>query len=307
VNQSAPLVSIVLATYNGARFLREQVDSLLVQTYQPIEIIAVDDCSSDETVSILNEYASKNANFKIETNRQNLGPTKTIERGILLSKGKFITLCDQDDIWDANKIKYTLNEMKDGVTLSYCDSLFIDEAGKSLNRKISDLKHLRSYNSAMPFLIGNCVAGHAAIFEKEFVMKVIPFPEHIIHDWWLAYVATLHGQLAYVDQPLVQYRQHGNNVIGAIKVKGRARKKEADQKQITRNRIRFFLEKCPESNEEVKNVLANLQKSYSSFSLVNNFSRMFTFFKHQKGLLALKKRSLIRKWMFCIKMFFKII
>ncbi len=120
-------------------------------------------------------------------------------------------------------------------------------------------------------------------------------------------MATLHGQLAYVDQPLVQYRQHGNNVIGAIKVKGRARKKEADQKQITRNRIRFFLEKCPESNEEVKNVLANLQKSYSSFSLVNNFSRMFTFFKHQKGLLALKKRSLIRKWMFCIKMFFKII
>lgn len=307
MNPQSPLVSIVLATYNGARFLREQVDSLIGQTYQPIEIVAVDDCSSDETVSILKEYTLKNPHFKIAVNEQNLGPTKTIERGISLSQGKFITLCDQDDVWDAHKIKYTLNEMKDGVTLSYCDSLFIDEDGKNLNRKISDLKHLRSYDSAMPFLIGNCVAGHAAIFEKEFVIKAIPFPENIIHDWWLAYVATLHGRLAYVDRPLVQYRQHRNNVIGAIKIKGRARKKEADQNLITRNRIRLFLEKCPESNREVKNVLANLQKSYSSFSLANNFSRMFIFFKHQEGLLALKKRSLIRKWMFCIKMFFKII
>ncbi|MBI1770163.1 MAG: glycosyltransferase family 2 protein [Bacteroidetes bacterium] len=296
-----------MATYNGARFLREQVESLLAQTYQAIEIVAVDDCSSDETVAILKEYATKYSNFKVEVNEQNLGPTKTIERGISLSKGKFITLCDQDDIWDADKIAITLKEMKEGVTLAYCDSLFIDEAGKSLNRKISDLKNMASFDSAMPFLIGNCVAGHAAIFEKDFAMKAMPFPENIIHDWWLAYVATLQGRLAFVDKALVLYRQHSNNVIGAIRVKGRAKKKEIDQNLIVRNRIKLFLEKCPESNKEVKDVLANLQKSYSSFSLTNNFARMFAFFKHQAGLLALKKRSPLRKWMFCIKMFFKII
>lgn len=307
MDPNSPLVSIVLPTYNGARFLREQLDSILNQSYTHWEIIAVDDCSYDDTVSILKEYARQNSNFKIVVNEQNLGPTKAIERGIALSKGKYVTLCDQDDVWDANKILNTLNEMKGGVTLAYCDSLFIDEAGNSLNRKVSELKHMASYDSALPFLIGNCVPGHAAIFEKNLALKAMPFPENIIHDWWLAYIATLHGRLAYVDQPLVRYRQHSSNVIGAIKIKGRKKKKKIDEKQIIRHRMNLFFEKCPDSNKEVKDVLTTLHLSYSSFSLTNNFARMIAFFKHQDGLLALKKRSAFRKWMFCLKMFFKII
>ena len=301
-----PLVSVVLATYNGELYLREQLDSIFIQTYQRMEVVAIDDCSSDTTVSILNEYAAIHANMRVFLNKKNLKHIKTFERGITLANGTYIVLCDQDDIWDKEKIAITIAEMKEGVTLAYCDSLLIDGQGRSLNKKISEMKNLASYNNAMPFIIGNCVAGHAAIFEKKLALMAMPFPDQIIHDWWLAFVASMNGRIAFVNEPLVKYRQHSSSVIGAVKLNGRA-KEEIDKQKIIRERIRYFLEACGNSDSETKNVLTALQKSYSGFSLANNFSRMFTFFKYQKKLLATKKRSRFRKWLFCIKMFFIII
>ena len=144
------------------------------------------------------------------------------------------------------------------------------------------------------------------IFEKKLASMAMPFPDQIIHDWWLAFVASMNGRIAFVNEPLVKYRQHSSSVIGAVKLNGRA-KEEIDKQKIIRERIRYFLEACGNSDSETKNVLTALQKSYSGFSLANNFSRMFTFFKYQKKLLATKKRSRFRKWLFCIKMFFIII
>lgn len=304
---SKPLVSVVIATYNGERFLRAQLDSLFNQTYSNLEVIAIDDCSSDSSVQILNAYASRHSNMKVFVNDKNLRHVKTFEKGISHTTGDYISLCDQDDVWDATKIEETMNAFSERVLLTYCDSLFVDENGRSLERKISDIKNLTDYTDALPFLIGNTVAGHACIFKRELIKKLFPFPSNIIHDWWLAYVASLHGSIRFVNKPLVKYRQHSNNVIGAIKVKGRKSAREKDKNQLIRDRVQLFLEKCPDSNSEVKNVLATLHQSYSDFSLANNFRRMNLFFRHERQLLATKKRSAIRKWLFCIKMFFKII
>jgi glycosyltransferase involved in cell wall biosynthesis len=300
-----PLVSIVIATYNGARYLREQMASVLAQTYPSMEIIAIDDCSSDDTVAILHEIVGSDSRIKIFRNEANLGHIKTFERGISLCSGEYISLCDQDDAWDTNKVRAMMDAWEDDADLIYCDSLFVDESGNSLGRKVSDIKNLTSYTSAIPFIIGNTVPGHAAMFTKELARQTMPFPSAIIHDWWLAFVAAANGKVQFFDKPLVKYRQHSGNVIGAIKVKGRKKKSKEDKQALIRERVGLFYKICPASSD-AKEVLQEVVRSYASFSLVNNWRRMMVFFKYQEQLLATKKRSPFRKWLFCVKMFFTI-
>ncbi|MDQ6904125.1 MAG: glycosyltransferase, partial [Bacteroidota bacterium] len=232
---------------------------------------------------------------------------KTFERGISLSNGEYISLCDQDDIWDKRKIEILMKEIKN-YGMVFCDSTFINEEGTSLNKKLSDIKNLSTYSSCEPFIIGNCISGHAAIFTREIALAAMPFPAEIIHDWWLAFVATSRGTVPFVNQALVDYRQHSANFIGAVNVKGR-RKKDTKHaaRAIIRRRVKLFYEKCPDKNLHAKLLLQNINKSYSDFSMQNNFLRMKTFFRNKSGLLSIKKRTPFRKWLFCVKMFFKII
>src|ERR1700741_1533394 len=120
----SPLVSIALCTYNGARFLSQQLDTLVNQSYEPIEIIAVDDCSTDETFDILTEYAGRYPSFKIYRNEVNLGFTENFEKAVKLCSGDLIALCDQDDLWDTKKIRLQVNAIN-GHVLIYHDSEFI--------------------------------------------------------------------------------------------------------------------------------------------------------------------------------------
>ncbi|MBI3219693.1 MAG: glycosyltransferase family 2 protein [Bacteroidetes bacterium] len=305
-SQPGPSVSIVLATYNGEKYLREQLDSLFAQTYPLLEIIAVDDCSSDSTIAILKEYAAAHPILQIYQNEVNLKHNRTFERGIQLAKGDCIAMCDQDDIWLPEKISTLMEQWSPESLLIHCDSEFIDAEGKSLQRKISDIKNLQTYSSPIPFIIGNTVAGHAAIFRKELIKSILPFPSIVIHDWWMAFVAATQGPVQYVDEPLIHYRQHAGNVIGAIKVKGQKKKKDKSElQQRIRERMKLFSQSCPE-HHSAKNLLNELARSYSSFGLSNNFLRMNLFFTHQEQLLATKNRSPFRKWLFCVKMFFTV-
>jgi len=305
-SQTKPTVSIVLATYNGEKYLREQLDSIFAQTFPLLEVIAVDDCSSDSTVAILKEYAAAHPILQIYQNEVNLKHNRTFERGIMLAKGDCIAMCDQDDIWLPEKISTLIEQWKPESLLIHCDSEFIDAEGKSLHRKISDIKNLQTYSSPVPFIIGNTVAGHAAIFRKELIKTILPFPSIVIHDWWMAFIAATQGPVQYVDQPLIRYRQHAGNVIGAIKVKGQKKKKDKSELQLRiRERMKLFFQSCPEDHS-AKKLLGQLAHSYSSFSLSNDFLRMNLFFSNQEQLLATKNRSSFRKWLFCVKMFFTV-
>ncbi len=129
-----PLVSIALCTYNGEKFLPGQLDSLLAQDYAPIEIIAVDDCSNDNTWKILQEYVLKDDRLKLHQNKQNLGHTLNFERAIGLCSGDYIALADQDDLWEKNKISTLIAAIGDGVMV-YHNADFIDEPGKADRRE----------------------------------------------------------------------------------------------------------------------------------------------------------------------------
>src|ERR1700721_1992019 len=123
-----PLVSIALCTYNGAEYLAGQLDTLVNQTYKAIEIVVVDDCSTHSTFNILKNYAQKYPQIKISQNETNLGFTANFEKAVTLCNGQLIALCDQDDLWDLQKIELQVAAIKDNIFI-YHDSEFIHEDG----------------------------------------------------------------------------------------------------------------------------------------------------------------------------------
>ena len=126
-----PLVSIALCTFNGAKYLSEQVESILNQTYTNLEIIICDDCSSDDTPDIISKYLSKDRRIKMFVNTTNLGCNKNFEKAISLTSGEYIAISDQDDIWEPYKIEELVNNIGDNW-LIFSNSSLIDTDGHEL-------------------------------------------------------------------------------------------------------------------------------------------------------------------------------
>lgn len=215
------LVSIVMATYNGEKYLRPQLESICNQTYQNIEIIVVDDSSTDKTVSILNEYAALDKRIHLFPAKQNLGFSLNFERGLKLAQGDFIALSDQDDIFCENKIELLLQSLKNHPTcdMALSDLFLIDEKGEKLAASMWDYAALRP-KSGKPFrrlLYSNFATGCAIMIRRRLLELALPFPKDCtIHDWWLAVVAASSkaGGICLINKQLTAYRQHNSNVFG---------------------------------------------------------------------------------------------
>ncbi|WP_051664028.1 glycosyltransferase family 2 protein [Dyadobacter crusticola] len=205
-----PLISIALCVYNGERFLREQLDSLINQSYERKEIIAVDDNSTDSSCEILFEYQQQYPFIHFYKNEVNIGYTKNFEKALHLCTGTYIALSDQDDIWHPDKLQCLLGEIANHQ-LIYHDSKFIDEGGLSLNKKMSDVINLYAGGKSEVFLLFNCVSGHSCLFKKELLKHILPLDPAYFHDHWIAYVATNLGTIHCVRECLVSYRQHASN------------------------------------------------------------------------------------------------
>ena len=209
-----PKISVCLCTYNGEKYLREQIDSILNQTYTNIELIICDDKSTDNTVNILEEYKKQPGVF-IYLNKNNLGYTSNFEKAISLATGDYIALADQDDIWLPQKLEI-LSEGIGNYLLIYSDSEYIDKTGKPLGKYLSNNKAFVKGKFPLAFLFDNCISGHTVMFKKEIVSKITPFPKKFFHDWWLGFTASAMGSITFVDQPLVYYRFHENNVTDLL-------------------------------------------------------------------------------------------
>ncbi|HWB24744.1 MAG TPA: glycosyltransferase family 2 protein [Chitinophagaceae bacterium] len=302
-----PKVAVVMATYNGEKFLRQQLDSVLQQTYRNIELIAVDDCSTDGTFKLLKQYAARHKNIRVFRNETNIGYIKNFEKAIRLATAEYIALCDQDDIWLPDKISILMDYINN-ASVVYCNSELIDDKGNSLNKKMTDLKKLDSYDDCLSFLIGNGVFGHAQLMRKSLALEAMPFPEDCPHDWILPFIASFSGTVKFVDKPLVKYRQHAENISGLVKTADRKDVKKTKQEDLhwIRKRMSALAKVASRYDSPVKNVIIELSESYDAFSFRNNLKRMLLFFKYRHSITAFKKRNNFRKWLFCLKMFFKI-
>lgn len=217
------MLSIAMATYNGERFLREQLDSILAQTVTDFEVIVCDDCSTDCTVAILEEYARLDKRFNIYKNTHNLGFKKNFEQVIMLCKGDYIALCDQDDIWYPDHLELLLKNIGDCV-MCCGDSDIVDNNNVSLKKRLSDTERVRVLPEDTHKLLyrellnTSPFQGAAMLLKKDFVQQCLPIPYDVkFHDSWICACACATGDMVYLlNTAVVRYRQHGDNVTCAL-------------------------------------------------------------------------------------------
>jgi len=205
-------VSIALATFNGEKYLSEQLDSILNQSYPIHEIIVSDDCSTDNTMTILKYYERNHPKINILENDKNIGLNKNFERVIKECSGQLIAISDQDNIWKKDKLQLMVNKIKNN-TLVYSDSYVFTNDGEKLNRLSEIKKYKFRVNSPKEFYFYNAIFGHAMIFKRKLLDDILPFPvSGINYDGWIAFVASCVGDIEYIDKPLVYYRLHQHNL-----------------------------------------------------------------------------------------------
>lgn len=221
-------ISVAICTYNGEKYLNEQIDSILNQTLAVNEIIVCDDQSTDTTISILNTYADKNPElFKIYSNEVNLRSVKNFEKAITLCTGDIIFLSDQDDAWAKDKVAKCVAYFEENpkiqviATNGYC----IDENSvQSEKYAVWDVPHfLKEKNIPFDYFtmityISNIATGASMAFKKEILKDVLPFPimPNFHHDEWIAIVSAKNQTFEMLNEKYFYYRIHSNQQVGGV-------------------------------------------------------------------------------------------
>lgn len=200
------MISVCIATYNGEKYIKEQLDSILLQIGEKDEIIVSDDGSTDKTLEIISAY--KDSRIKIFKNSfKNL--VLNFEFALKQVKGDFIFLSDQDDVWLPNKIERSIKYLTEFEVL-VSDCKVVDKDLKVLNNSFFELNN--SQNGLFSNLMRNSYLGCCLAFKKELLEKALPFPKDIpMHDIWLGVVSELFFKVKFLNEVLVLYRRHGNN------------------------------------------------------------------------------------------------
>lgn len=219
------MISIVLATYNGAKYIKEQLDSILCQTLQTFELVVCDDGSMDDTVNILREYAQKDDRIRIYVNEHNLGFKKNFDNAIRKAKGDYIALCDQDDIWLPNHLEILFNAMTDETQLVCGKPIFVDENNEELPDKYDYFLMYRypttNKDTARHIFLGRSTyQGASMLIRKSFFDKALPIPDGAYyHDSWFAILACFMDGFVFVDKPTMRYRRFSDSVtFGDIRI-----------------------------------------------------------------------------------------
>jgi glycosyltransferase involved in cell wall biosynthesis len=213
MNES-PLVSVALATFNGEKYLAQQLDSLLAQDYPNLEIVISDDGSTDSTSQILARYAKLDQRIRLLPRSGNLGAILNFSRCFAACHGDLISPCDQDDIWYPRKTSRLVEAMGDAL-LIYCNSRLIDGENRPTGCMLADTLYMIHGNDPRAFIFSNSVLGHAMVFRKCILDAHGAITAGVPHDWWLAFVAANLGHITYLDEVLVDYRRHEASITQA--------------------------------------------------------------------------------------------
>ncbi len=223
-----PKVSVALCTYNGAKFLREQIESIKAQTYPIDELVVCDDGSTDGTIEMVRELTEKvRFKMRIEVNESNLGSTKNFEKALRLCQNELILLCDQDDRWRRDKVEqivmYLDQNPKKEAVFSNANIIndFSEETGQTLWESIGfDENQQARWSGGEAYKIlfqGFVVTGATLAIRKSTVMRLMPFPnvhKNLIHDGWIALALGLENKIGFIADNLVAYRIHQSQQVG---------------------------------------------------------------------------------------------
>jgi glycosyltransferase involved in cell wall biosynthesis len=222
-------ISVAFIVYNGANYLRTQLDSILAQTHKVDEIIVCDDASTENTKEILEEYKNEHPNlFFIHYNNKNLGPTKNIEKAIQACTGDIILLTDQDDYWESNKVDKVVKWFEQNPTMNgvFTNGFLMNSKGELDNKyalwdamsfpykAIKNDEDLKLYINT----VENSVTGATLAIRNNLAFLKKPFPliKHLVHDRWLAMNLAENNSLGILNENLIRYRIHSAQAIGGM-------------------------------------------------------------------------------------------
>ncbi len=221
-------ISVAMCTYNGAAYLREQLESIAAQTRPPAEIVVCDDQSTDQTLEIIKAFALS-ASFPVRfyLNEQNLGSTKNFERAIRFAEGDIIALSDQDDFWRPEKLQRIEEcfESEPELGLVFSDAEVVDQHLQPLGFQLwesvgfdrNQRQLVRDGRELDVLLPGWTVTGATMAFRAKFKDLILDIPTDLplIHDGWIALLIASVAPVSFIEEPLIKYRQHLNQQIGA--------------------------------------------------------------------------------------------
>lgn len=218
-------ISVAMCTYNGARFLEEQLDSIAAQCRLPDELVVCDDGSNDGTVEIVKHFAER-AVFPVRfcRNQKTLGSTRNFENAISLCRGDLIALCDQDDIWLSEKLSRMAAILEADPSLGgvFSDADLIDEQSHLIGKRLWQV-HRFGFSRAEEFdrrgamqllLKHDVVTGATLMCRSPLREFIVPIPEIWVHDGWIAWMLVLYSRLTFVGERLVRYRVHPAQQLG---------------------------------------------------------------------------------------------
>jgi glycosyltransferase involved in cell wall biosynthesis len=278
-------ISVAMCTYNGAVFLPAQLESIIGQSRKPDEIVICDDGSTDQTRTLLENFAEESSiPVSLRFNQENLGSVKNFEQAIGLCTGEVIALSDQDDVWRSDKLKLTEQAFQSVPTagLVFSDAEIVDENLEPLNRRMWDevgfdahKRKLIRVGHALDVLInGWTVTGATMAFRSRFVRLSLPIPEGIamIHDGWIALTIAAVADVMPIEEPLIKYRQHARQQIGAPRLAKKAAEQLGPVQALRRRNRTADLHKILVTLEERLLSQGNSYDTRKALSFIGNYS-----------------------------------
>lgn len=271
-------IDILMATYNGEKYLKEQIESILNQTYKNIRLVISDDCSKDGTMEILKQY-EQDERIKVHYHEKNQGYVKNFEYLLKQVNNNVYMLSDQDDVWLPEKVEKSYKTLiENDADLVFGDLEVVDENLKTMHKSFNkymllDRKIKKYINSYKVNYLYNCVTGCTLISKSKWIKEIVPIPtdsKYLIHDYWMGLIIALKGKLAYMPETYIKYRQHGNNQVGTDKISHGFKKVEQVRELFINVKLGVFgtyvkhNEKFPEDIQKLN------YKAYEYFKMLEN-------------------------------------
>lgn len=321
-------IDILLATYNGEKFVKEQIESILNQTYENFNLIISDDASTDNTLNILEEYEKKDTRIKVFKKEKNEGLIDNFEFLLKNVTSDYFMFSDQDDIWKKDKIEKSINKLKEENSgLVYTDLEIVDEKLNVIYPSYWKYKQIYKkiikYNNFEALYLNNFVTGCTILAKSKYIKDILPLPRNskfVLHDYWTALIISAKDKISYVEEPTIQYRQHKNNRVGSSRKSDQLENFEDLRNLFIRVKIEHF-EVFKENIEKIKTkeiskytnealkYFENLKKV--KYINLKNWNLFFRLYKYEEfsytiqnfiilnipilGKLAFKIKKMIRK------------
>ncbi len=280
------MINIIMCTYNGERYINEQIQSIADSTVKDWRLMIFDDQSVDHTIQCIENCQKKYPGkiyYKVNQKKQGvvLNFLKSIyEVGVQMKEHDMIMLCDQDDHWNKDKIQKTANRMKQLIKvhgnkiplLVSTDVTVVDETMNVLNPSFRAMNHYQIRNMDLPHLLmENKVQGCTVMLNKSLAGMLDRLPRTaIMHDSWLALIAVVFGRITYIDEPTMQYRQHTDNLQGSISYKEDVKNKFSNlggQRQLVMKTtpqaaefLKLYQNQIPEDSRRMLRAFATLPR-----------------------------------------------